>query len=140
MKFLAQPTVLQRRLSCLWFQLFWIESHPFLPNSQCNRANLARQREARHRRLHSLAQQTFIELAEWSGTSGGLLGGAFENVLQIMVVVLIQAAQLLRFSGMEQLSIHVAILPAIVSFERQAAVGPQLPLGSEAMRCLDERE
>ena len=64
--------------------------------------------------------------------------GAFENALEIMIVVLIQPMQLLRFPGAEQLSVYVAVLRTVVSLQCQAAIGPQLPLAAEAMRRLDE--
>jgi len=64
--------------------------------------------------------------------------GAFENTLKIMIVVLIQPMQLLRFPAVEQLSVYVAVLRIVVRLQCQAAIGPQLPLTAEAMWCLDE--
>src|SRR5205807_196098 len=52
------------RLGCLWLQLLGVEAFSFLPNAQGNGSDLARQRQARHRRLHAFGQQTFIELTE----------------------------------------------------------------------------
>src|SRR2546430_13886918 len=48
------------RLGCLWLQLLGVEAFSFLPNAQGG--DLARPRQARHRRLHAFGQQAFIEL------------------------------------------------------------------------------
>jgi len=45
--------ILDRRSSCLLFQIFGVETDSFLPDQQSDRRDLARQGETRHRRLHS---------------------------------------------------------------------------------------
>jgi hypothetical protein len=44
--------ILDRRSSCLLFQMFGVETHSFLPDDQGDRRDLARQGETRHRGLH----------------------------------------------------------------------------------------
>jgi DNA-binding XRE family transcriptional regulator len=44
--------ILDRRSSCLLFQMFGVETHSFLPNQQSDRRDLARQGKTRHRRFH----------------------------------------------------------------------------------------
>ena len=38
-----------------------------------------------------------------------------------------------------QFAAHGAVLAAIVSLHGETAVGPELPLGAETMRCLQQR-
>jgi len=57
-----------------------------------------------------------------------------------MIVILIKPTQLLWFLGTLQLSGHVTVLSAVVRLNRETAVGPQLPLGAETMRGLDQRD
>ncbi len=57
-----------------------------------------------------------------------------------MIVILIETTKLLWFLGTLQLSGHVAVLRTVVRLDRQTAVGPQLPLGAEAMGGLDQRD
>jgi len=44
--------ILDRRSSCLLFQMFGVETDSFLPHQQSDRRDLARQSEARHRGFH----------------------------------------------------------------------------------------
>ena len=80
-----------RRSSGLRFQFFRVEAFSFLPQSQRNGCNLARQRETRQRRLHAFCQQSLVEVLERSGAHTGHGGRSFEQTFQIMVVVLVQA-------------------------------------------------
>ena len=64
---------------------------------------------------------------------------AFEHVFQIMIVVAVETTKLNCFLGPLQLSFHVAVLRAIVGLEPKTAGGPQLSLGSETKRSLDQR-
>ena len=41
--------------------------------------------------------------------------------------------------GAPQLALEVAVFPASAGFQCQSAVGPQLSLGAETMRRLDQR-
>ena len=52
----------------------------------------------------------------------------------------IQPTELLWFLGALQLSLDIAVLRAVVGFQRKPAVGPQLPLGAESMGCLQQRK
>ena len=56
-----------------------------------------------------------------------------------MIVVVVEATKLNRFLAALQLSLHVAVLRTIAGLEPTTAVGPQLSLGSETKRSLDQR-
>src|SRR5208283_1210161 len=110
-----------------------------LPNPQTDGCDLAGQGETSHFWLHSFSQQTVIEIMERAGITTGPASRSFEQVFQIMIVVAVEATQLNRFLAPLQLSFHVAVLRTIVGLEPKTAVGPQLSLGSEAKRSLDQR-
>ena len=79
------------RLGCLWLQLLGVEAFSFLPNAQGNGGDLARQRQARHRRLHAFGQQAFIELTERSVEDAGRRRRTLKQVLQIVIVVAVES-------------------------------------------------
>ena len=108
----------------------------FLPDRQSDGGHLPSQREPSHRRLHLFAEQALVEIAEWSLPTAGHRGRTLKDGLHIMIVVLIEPAQLLWFLATLQLSGYVAVLRTVVRLDRQTAVGPQLPLATEAMRGL----
>src|SRR2546428_4537992 len=81
-----------RRSSGLRFQFLGVEVFSFLPQSQRNGCNLARQRETRHGGLDAFGQRSLVEILEWSGLHTRPGGGSFEQPFQIMVVILVQAA------------------------------------------------
>src|SRR5579864_3564999 len=99
--------------SCLWFQLRSVEMSPFLPEDQRDRRNLPRQGEASHRRLHPFHEQLQVEILERSFPAAGHGGRTLEDGFHIMIVVLVEPAQLLWFLRPLQLSSHVAVLRAV---------------------------
>jgi hypothetical protein len=52
------------------------------------------QLDASQLRLHSLGQQAFIKIQEWSRTTSGAQGRAFEDLLHRVIVILIETANL----------------------------------------------
>ena len=74
---------------------------------------------------------------EWSRIATGSCGRTLENIFEIVIVVFIEPAKLLRFPGTFQLSFDVAVLPAVVRLEPKTAVGPDLPLGPKTVWRLD---
>ena len=82
---------LRARSSCLWLQLFGVEGFSFLPDPQRDGGDLARQREPCHLRPHALGQQPEVDVAKHSLTGAGGGGGSFKQVLQLVVVVPVQA-------------------------------------------------
>jgi hypothetical protein len=52
----------------------------------------------------------------------------------------LEPTQLLGLLGPLQLSGQVAVLRTVARIDRQTAVRPQLPLGAEPMRGLDQRD
>src|SRR5260370_30137 len=81
-----------RRSSCLWFQMFSVETHSFLPDGQSDRSDLPRQSEARHRWLQPFGNERSVEVLERSGDSGGPHGRPLEDIFQIVVMVFVEPA------------------------------------------------
>ena len=121
------------RSSCLWFYMFGVERFSFLPDLQRDGGDLARQRQPGHFRSYALGQQSRVELTEYSLTKGSHRGGTLEQAFQFVVMVPVQTADL-RWPGLAlHLSVDHAVLGAVVCFQRQPAVGPELALGAEAV-------
>src|SRR5208283_2398580 len=100
--------------------------------------NLSCQCETGHRRPHPFGNPSSIEIVQGTRPGAGRDGGAFEKTLQIFIVIVIQTAHRDAFSVALQLSSHTAVLAAVVSLDRETAVGPELSLGTETMRCLQQ--
>jgi YD repeat-containing protein len=64
-------TLFPRRSSRLRFQMFGVETCSFLPDDPSDRRNLARQRQAGHRWLHSLSEQFFVKLVQRPSRTAG---------------------------------------------------------------------
>src|ERR1700747_3772958 len=94
-----ERTLCQRRSSCLLFQMLGVETCSFLPDDQRDRGNLPRQGEASHRWLHTLGQQSLVEITERPSRDAGPGGRPLEDFFEIMVVLLVQSTKLLRFLG-----------------------------------------
>src|ERR1700745_4108830 len=128
----------QRRSSCLLFQMLGVEAYSFLPDDQSDCRNLPRQGEASHRWLHPLGKQTLVKIVERPSGNGGHGSCTLEDIFEVVVVVRIQSTKLLRVLGTLQLSFDIAVLRAVVRLQPKTAVGPQLPLGTEPVRCLHQ--
>ena len=129
-----------RRSSCLLFQMFGVETHSFLPDEQSDRGDLARQGQTRHRWFHPFGNESRVELVEGPIDTSGPNGCTLEDIFQIVVMIFVEPADGYDFLGALELATHHAVFPAVACFQRQAAVAPQLSLGAEAVRRLDERE
>src|SRR5215471_5866518 len=128
-----------RHSSCLPIQLFGVEIHSLLPNDQCNGGHLSCQGEPRHRRPHPFLYQSSIEIAERPRPCTGRLGSAFEQIFQIVIMVVIQTARGDSLPVALQFPSYKAVLTAVVNLDRETAVCPQLSLGTETMWCLQQR-
>ena len=129
-----------RRSSCLRFQMFGVETFSFLPECQRDGRDLPCEREACHIRLHSLGQQSCVKVLQWSRATTGAHGRTLEDLLHLVVVILIQTADLLWLFGTLQLAIHITMLRAVVRLHRQATVGPQLPFAAKPVGRLHQGE
>ena len=118
--------------------MFGVETNSFLPNDQSDGRDLARQGQARHRWLHAPGNASLVEILERSGGGSRSRGGTLEDILQIVIMVFVQSADGQDFFRAFQLATHEAVFPTGVSLQRQAAVGPQLPLATEAVRRLHQ--
>src|SRR5467141_326823 len=119
--------------------LVGVETCSFLPGNQGDRGNLPRQGETSHRWSHPFGEQGLIKIAERSIAGAGSHGRTLEDILEIVVVVIIQPTKLLWLSRTLQLSLDIAVLRAVVRFQRQPTVGPQLALSAEPVGRLHQR-
>jgi hypothetical protein len=71
-------------------------------------------------------------------TCAGSDGGTFEKVLQIFIMVVIQTAYRDALAVALQFASDVAVLTAVMSLNRETAVGPELPFGTETVGCLQQ--
>ena len=113
--------------------MFGVEAHSFLPNDQSDGRDLARQGQTRHRGLHSPGYQTGVELLKRSRDGSSAGRGTLEDVFQIVIVVDVEPANGQEFPGAFQLALHDLVFPTRGGFQCQAAVGPQLPLGTKTI-------
>ena len=74
------------------------------------------------------------------GTRGPYPGGTLEQVLQIVIVVAIQSTNRGRFLRALQFSLDETLFGTAVRFDPKSAVGPELSLGTETMRCLNQSD
>jgi hypothetical protein len=79
--------VLDKRSSCLLFQLFSVEARSFLPNDQSDVGNLTCQCQTRHLRLDPFGNQSRIEPLEGLLDSSGPKSRALKEISQIVVMV-----------------------------------------------------
>jgi len=96
------------------------------------------QSQTRHGRPHPLLHPSLIEVAQRTRTCAGRHGGTFEETLQIFIVIVIQTAHRDALSVALQFASHTAVLAAVVSLDRKTAEGPELPLGTETVGCLQQ--
>ena len=76
------------------FQMLGVEAHPSLPHDQHNGGNLPRQGQPGHFRSYAPGQQFRIEFREGTGLSRGDHRRTFEQILQIVIVISVQPANL----------------------------------------------
>ena len=129
-----------RRSSCLLFQLLCVETCSFLPKDQSDRRDLARQRETSHRRFHPFGKQSGVEILKGSRRGTGQGGRTLEDIFQIMVMVGVETTDGQQSVGTLELAMQETVLGTGSRRQGQTAVGPELPLGAEAMRRLDQSD
>src|SRR5271167_2382484 len=100
---------------------------------QSDGGDLARQGQPRQLGLHPLPQKVFVEGAKRAVAATGGGGGALKQVLQIVIVVQVQAANEQRLFAALQLAVHHLIVGAAAGLQGQAAVGPELPLAAKTV-------
>src|SRR5260370_7318460 len=113
--------------------MFSVETFSFLPKCQGDGRDLPCEREACHIRLHSLGQQSFVKVLQWSRATTGAHGRTLEDLLHLVIVILVQTTDLLWLFGTFQLSIHITMLRAVVRLHRQATLGPHLPFAAQPL-------
>jgi hypothetical protein len=81
---------------------------------------------------------SIVKLLERPCLGGGNCQGTLEQIFEIVIVILIESANRCLLPGPLQLSVNVLVLCAVVGFDRQPAVSPQLSLGAKAIRGLEQ--
>jgi hypothetical protein len=119
--------------------MFCVETLSFLPNVQSDGRDLARQAETRQMRFHPSGNARLVEIFKRPGRCCGSHGCTFEDIFQIVIVVDVQPADGEGLLGTLELATDKAIFPAGVGPQCQAAVGPELPFGAEAVGRLHQR-
>src|SRR5215469_1137158 len=119
--------------------MFGVETYLLLPDDQSDGSDLARQGEACQMRLHSSSDASLIEILQRPSCGSGSRGRTLEDIFQIVIMVAVQPTDGLGLFGAFQLATDEAVFPAGVGSECQATVGPQLPLGTETVRSLQDR-
>ena len=74
----------------------------------------------------------------------GLVGGddrrTLEQILQIVIVIACSVRESRPASSSVELSFHIPVIGAAVRLDAKTAVGPQLPLGAETVRGLQNTQ
>ena len=73
--------------------------------------------------IHALGQQSRVEIVERSPATAGPGGRALEDLFHLMVVVLIETTDLLRFLGTLHLSANISVLRTVVGLNDCRIVG-----------------
>jgi hypothetical protein len=113
--------------------MFCVETRSFLPNQQSDGRDLARQSETRQVRFHSSGNASFVEVLKRSSGCSCSRRCTLEDIFQIVIMVDVEPADGQDLLGAFPLAADKAIIPTSVCPQRQSTVGPQLPLGAEAI-------
>ena len=113
-----------------------VEAPSSLPHDQHDGGNLPGQGQTRHLRPDALGQQSCVELLKGTGFARGHDRRTLKQILQIVIAVAIQSANRDLFLHSLQLSVDTAVISAGLRLDAKSAVGPQLPLGAETVRGL----
>ena len=101
-----------------------VEAHSSLPHDQNDRGNLPRQGQPRHFRPHAPGQQFHIELCEGTGLGRGDDRRSLEKILQIVIVISVQPANLDLLLLPFELSVNNTVIGAAVRFDADTAISP----------------
>ena len=99
-------------------------STPFFQMVKLIGGNLPCQGEAGHGRPHSFFHPSHIKIAQGARTGAGRDGSAFEQILQIAIVVVIQTANRDALAVALQFAAHGTVLPAVVGLDGETTIGP----------------
>ena len=94
------------------------------------------QGQTRHLWSPALGQQCSVELLEWTGLGRCDDHRSLKQILQIVIVVLVQAANGHSLLHLLQLPVDMAVIGAAARLDRKTTDTPQLPLGAKTVRCL----
>src|ERR1700674_1750385 len=117
-----------------------VEVHSSLPHNQSDGGNLPGQGQTRHLRPDALGQQSGVELLKRTGFARGHDRRTLKQILQIVIAVTVQSANGARFLHSLQLSVDPTVIGAALCLDAKSAVRPQLPLGAETVRGLQNAQ
>ena len=80
---------------------------------------------------HPFREKAQVEIAQWSRPGTGQDRRAFEQILEIAIVVAVQPSNATAFPVANHLATNIAVLAAVVSFDGEPAVRPELSLGAK---------
>ena len=92
-----------------------------------------------HLWLHAFRYQSLVEIAEGTLARGGLDRRAFKYIFEMVIVTVVQPPHRYRLLGPLELPVYIPVIGARVRHHPKAAVFPKRPLGTEAVRCLENR-
>ena len=117
-----------------------VEARSSLPHDQHDGGNLPGQGQTRHLRPDALGQQSGVELLKRTGFARGHDRRTLKQILQIVIAVLVQSANGVLFLRPFELPADTPVIGAALCLDAKSAVRPQLPLGAETVRSLQENE
>src|SRR6266478_1138548 len=115
-----------------------LEARSSLPHDQHDGGNLPGQGQTRHLRPEALGQQSGVELLKRTGFARGHDGRTLKQILQIVIVVSVKSADRALLLRSLQLPVNIMVISAALCLDAKSAVRPQLPLGAETMRSLQD--
>ena len=117
-----------------------VEAHSSFPHDQNDGGNLSGQGQPRHFRPQALSQQFRIELGEGTGLGRGHDRCPLEQVLQIVIVISVQSTNLDLLLLPFELPLHHPVIRAATGLDAGTAISPELSLGAETMRSLQNAQ
>jgi hypothetical protein len=113
-----------------------VEARSALPHHQHDGGNLPGQSQTRHLRPDALGQQSSVELLKRTRPVRGHNRRALKQILQIVIAVSIQSAKGALFLHSFELPVDTTVIGAALRLDAKTTVSPQLPLGTETVRSL----
>src|ERR1700686_2550565 len=112
------------------------EARSSLPHDQHDGGNLPGQGQTRHLRPNALGQQSGVELLKRTRFARSHDRRTLKQILQIVIAVSVQSANGDLFLRSLQLPVDSTVIGAAVCLDAKSAIRPQLPLGAETVRSL----
>src|SRR5438477_12322001 len=119
-------------------QFLWIPEFSFLPQSQGDRNNLARERELGRLLAHAAGEGGGIEIAQRAGLGTRCIRGRLEDRFENGIVIPIQTASDRGLLPSTKHAVFELLLGACMRHHSESHVGPQIALGAKAKWRADD--